>query len=1274
MRHNGLNIGEFSFCIAVVLFVFSVNASAQPWLKYDEQFTGIPQNQIQLQTQTMGTGHYRITFSQPQVQTEAFDYQQSKWTYVSIEGETRLWQEGKPALPAVTRSVRIADRGRATVKIISTKFHDLKVSTVCPQQPIPIEGKPELSDKQLIIEAGLYKTDSWFPTEIAGIGNYAILRDARIGLLSVYPVRYNPVQGVLRVYDSIELEITPNNQPGENELYSAHRPVPSFAPFYRDIIGGEELYDESIASNPGQILLIARNDATIINALQPWIDWKTQSGRKVQLVTLPTTVLTTPDVQAVITSAYNNSNPPLESVIIVGDGGTMGNFYVPTNYNYIDVGSGCDCYGDHEYYQLAGNDILADVNYGRFSVENLQDLRKVVSRTLVYEKNPSRTDTTWFTRGWGYAGYMGYYSTTSIRPAIRFCNTMMYQRGITDTLYDEHIGNVSSQLINTRVDQGINLWAHRSSSGADMHPSDVVDVQNIGHPYIAFHISCSQGHWYGAGNVGVNEAEIRLGIPSQPLGALTSMAPDDPTGVTYNNCLATGCYYGFGILGVRNPSSLYLAGKYFMWRNFDATVHIQALQNSYENNQMGDVTANIWTGVPHTITANPPAVLSIADDHLDLVFTGAQNDVRGALVTAWKSDSSGNMETCYPASTDSNGFVRLMLTNQTAGNMIVTVIGNRVGQNIVPYIDTIAIQSSPVQISAQTPSIIDDTTNGRNGNNDGTANPGETCDFNLHFTNTGNTLARNITVTCAPVDSALHVVQSNFPNIDSLARGDTTNVHGTVLVQLSSSIHNNEIFHLRLQLNIGSPAQVCTLYVPVTVHSIESNYISSAFYTSNGTATTFSPGTTVRMGLTLMNRGVATDSTNISLHSLSPFVSIIDSNSYFPTFPANQQVTTPSGQRFSLTAISDMMPGTPAQLMAVLHTRLMWDTVYFSVPVGTRRTTDPTGPDAYGYYAYENLDTSYEWFPVYNWREILPVNGGQGTRLALYDSMDNRDQSILVGLPFPVQYYGRVYDSITVCSNGWMAFGCQPIYNNMRNWHLPAGEGPRNIVAVNWFDFLFSQTNEGVFEYYDSTAHTYTLTWKARLAYNSLAEECQVVIYDEQYHVTPTHDADLLFQYKTFNNTAARVYDVDFCTIGIADSNYQRGLEYTYWNSYTPGSTPMANGANTNRAILFTTWSQNSDVSQTRNEIRISHRIIRSYPNPFNANSRIEYNLPESGRVTIAIFNIGGQEVKRLLTNSLQTSGTHVVNFDGSKLPTGIYFCRITTGSRVYTTKLTLLK
>jgi len=80
-----------------------------------------------------------------------------------------------------------------------------------------------------------------------------------------------------------------------------------------------------------------------------------------------------------------------------------------------------------------------------------------------------------------------------------------------------------------------------------------------------------------------------------------------------------------------------------------------------------------------------------------------------------------------------------------------------------------------------------------------------------------------------------------------------------------------------------------------------------------------------------------------------------------------------------------------------------------------------------------------------------------------------------------------------------------------------------------------------------------------------------------------------------------------------------------------------------------------------------------NYPNPFNPTTDIAFDIPRAGKVTITVHDMLGRTVATL-TNDVMTAGHHVVPFDGSRLPSGMYFCRLQTAGTTCSQKMVLLK
>ncbi len=98
---------------------------------------------------------------------------------------------------------------------------------------------------------------------------------------------------------------------------------------------------------------------------------------------------------------------------------------------------------------------------------------------------------------------------------------------------------------------------------------------------------------------------------------------------------------------------------------------------------------------------------------------------------------------------------------------------------------------------------------------------------------------------------------------------------------------------------------------------------------------------------------------------------------------------------------------------------------------------------------YDLTDADYPEAAIYDWFEIAPQLGGLGTPVPITDSYNSGDEGDQVGaqsvatvdLPLPFQFYGRLYDQVTICSNGFLAMGVTE-NGEFRNFRLPGAMGP----------------------------------------------------------------------------------------------------------------------------------------------------------------------------------------------------------------------------------------
>jgi hypothetical protein len=89
--------------------------------------------------------------------------------------------------------------------------------------------------------------------------------------------------------------------------------------------------------------------------------------------------------------------------------------------------------------------------------------------------------------------------------------------------------------------------------------------------------------------------------------------------------------------------------------------------------------------------------------------------------------------------------------------------------------------------------------------------------------------------------------------------------------------------------------------------------------------------------------------------------------------------------------------------------------------------------------------------------------------------------------------------------------------------------------------------------------------------------------------------------------------------------------------------------------------------------IPTEYSLTQNYPNPFNPSTNINFTLPQSGNVTLKVYDITGKEVATLL-NGYQAAQTYHVQFDGSALASGVYFYKLQTDNFTQTKKMVLMK
>ena len=81
----------------------------------------------------------------------------------------------------------------------------------------------------------------------------------------------------------------------------------------------------------------------------------------------------------------------------------------------------------------------------------------------------------------------------------------------------------------------------------------------------------------------------------------------------------------------------------------------------------------------------------------------------------------------------------------------------------------------------------------------------------------------------------------------------------------------------------------------------------------------------------------------------------------------------------------------------------------------------------------------------------------------------------------------------------------------------------------------------------------------------------------------------------------------------------------------------------------------------------------QNYPNPFNPTTKISFALAQKSKIILKVFDLLGREIK-ILADGIYEAGKYEFDFDGSTLPSGLYFYNLTHGAYSITKKMLLIK
>jgi len=1075
---------------------------------------------------------------------------------IEIAGMELSSYAGQPQLPFTTFWLEVPADADVSLELQEQQTHFYPELALALYQDDEVKVDPA---------TGRVNLDSF-----TALGNDGWMRDLRLVPLTLQPVRIE--QDGVRVLQSASIRVSFSTATQYNDIsYSSEMDE-----LYRSFVVNHRQFSDNRDETefPGMLVVSSPFYSNYVGDL---LEWKRRAGFEVDYVTFDQmpgggNTITADNLESWLIDYYAVQQP--EYIILIGDqDGTYAcpTFLIPESegedYNVTDL----------QFSLKVGDDYLPDLLLGRLSVHDAPvQLLTIIDKIIKYESEPfpgvNEEQEDWLESSLVVGGNYAEGASTPVTPVLtsRWVRERMLDNGYSqvDTVY--YPPNISGEpMISNTINNGVGIVNYRGWADAEHWQRPSYSITNMNNSLnnhymtpIMLSIVCNTGDF---GHVQHEpcfaEAFLRLGSPGAPRGGVAVLAPSDlHTRSIYNNAINAGFYRGLFNEGITTMGGNVVRAKIDLFNGFPNEQEINGYVFFYFNvyNLLGDPSLRLRTAVPEPLMVTASDTLAIGSSSYTVTVTDEQSSpVADLLVTLVTGDENEHL--LARGRTDAAGNLTLYFDRLVdIGTARLTVLG----YNSLPHLVDMPIVVRPQYAALIASEWREDGTAGSTGNGDAQVNPGETVAWFPTMLNSGSETITSMNLTAAVDDEFLQLQSSELIFGELLPGAQTTSATPLLLDVSQSALHG---WPLQLNLHISGAGFTQDSRDQQTAVGSRTYYASHTLLEDANQM--IDPEETVELQLTLANDGVLpTADLSGTLSTLIPELTVLT------TIPQTIGVIPASGEltvTFQLQGGIDILPGLllPLQL-ELTGTGDFQQQLEIDVVNGQRQTGDPTGPDGYGYWAYESRDYNYLNRPDYDWLEIDSRLDGDGTRLWLDD-----DQSATIPLPFSFRYYGVNFDTITVCSNGWLSMG-RTWMSDFTNWMIPPGLGPSNMIMPFWDDlkpqYTAQEDSVWVPVYYkDMEDGRFVVEWSQtynRYLWDSepMEETFQVILYDPTLFLTETGDGQMLFQYRVIADEDARA---NYATVGITDHDHFHGLEVTFAQRYGPDAVMLADRT----AILITT-------------------------------------------------------------------------------------------------------
>jgi len=864
---------------------------------------------IPIRVLTSSDHELRVLYEFSEIEAAEITTERGLMTEIGIPGLSHSIRIGDPKLPVSRRIIAVPVGAEVTVRDLDFSRTELFLDDQELHNPL-IPAQPSLSksmspeDVPFAYNASAYITPGYDQHPVASVEELGMLRGLRLILLIVEPVKYDPMNNSIAVYNDIEVSVafSGGSRTATKELREQAWSPYFESEFRRFVLNYEEpdlLRD--LISYPVKYVIIS--DPMFEDQLQPFIQWKTMKGFEVitGYTDDPNIGSTRDSIKTWLQELYDAGTPedPAPSfVLFVGDVQQIPAWNGTTGGHVTDL----------HYVRLAGTDYMPDMYFGRFSATSPEQLQPQIDKTLEYERfempDPGFLGEAVMISGVD-AGHAGTWGNGQINYGTTYYFNEDHGIFSHTYLYPES-GSSSASIIND-VSNGAgyaNYTAHGYEQGWGNPSFTNADIQNLNnsgmYPTVVGNCcltnafdspTCFGEAWLRAENKG---AIGYIGATNSSYwnedfwwGVGAGTISPNPTFEATGPGAYDGMFHDHG-----EPFPEWYTTQYaFNMAGCLAVIEGGSWSINYYweiYSLMGDPSLSTYFGVPGINTVYFPDQIMIGETQMNVSaepwsYVALSHD--GTLAGAALVDETGQATLHFQT-----------FVNLGEADIVIT------RQNRQPVIDTIEIVQGQGPVVVVTETAIEDSLNG-NGN--GIAEFGELLNVSITETNFGSEMAYNVSAVITTDDPYLTITDA-MELYGDIPVGEAVTIENGFQVEISADVPDNHPFSISIITYDGAENEWVTeftFYGFAPIVGITSTTVNDSTGDGDGS---LDAGELAIVTVELQNHGGAMLENVLSvLSSTDPYVTIASDSSAVPFLMPGQSAefsfdvmideTTPSG-------------------------------------------------------------------------------------------------------------------------------------------------------------------------------------------------------------------------------------------------------------------------------------------------------------------------------------------------------------------------------------------